>query len=171
MPSSLLGFTISTDTILRLATCSGKTLEAIGRNTRLLLDVAGQLKQIMRAIEAIPLHLTLDIVRLDDALGESWALPLQACRTWESFCDLLQSVVYARDPPGAHRIAMKYFVLTMAKTGFELRQPDWERAIKPGLHIEQAMLISEVDSSAIACAECSSSVSLGASKDQHGNLW
>jgi hypothetical protein len=40
------------------------------------------LKRIMRAIEAIPLHLTLDIVRLDDAHGESWPLPLQACRTW-----------------------------------------------------------------------------------------
>lgn len=48
----------------------------------MLLDITGQLKRIMRAIEAIPLHLTLDIVRLDDAHGESWALPLQACRTW-----------------------------------------------------------------------------------------
>lgn len=48
----------------------------------MLLDITGQLKRIMRAIEAIPLHLTLDIVRLDDAHGESWPLPLQACRTW-----------------------------------------------------------------------------------------
>jgi hypothetical protein len=49
----------------------------------MLLDISGQLKHIIRAIEAIPLHLTLDIVRLDDVHGESWALPLQACRTWE----------------------------------------------------------------------------------------
>jgi hypothetical protein len=49
----------------------------------MLLDITGQLKHIIRAIEAIPLHLTLDIVRLDDAHGESWALPLQACTTWE----------------------------------------------------------------------------------------
>lgn len=40
------------------------------------------MKRIIRAIEAIPLHLTLDIMRLDDALGESWALPIQACQSW-----------------------------------------------------------------------------------------
>lgn len=49
----------------------------------MLLDIRGQVKRMIRAIEAIPLHLTLDIVRLDDVHGESWALPLQACRTWE----------------------------------------------------------------------------------------
>lgn len=41
----------------------------------------GTMKEILGAIEAIPLHLTLPIVRLDDALGESWALPYQACQT------------------------------------------------------------------------------------------
>jgi hypothetical protein len=49
----------------------------------MLLDIRVQLKHIISAIEAIPLHLTLDIVRLDDVHGESWALPLQACKTWE----------------------------------------------------------------------------------------
>ena len=39
------------------------------------------MKDLVRAVEAIPLHLTLPIVRLDDALGESWALPYQACQT------------------------------------------------------------------------------------------
>ena len=39
------------------------------------------LKRLLRAIDAIPLHLSLGIVRLDDALGESWALPYQACQT------------------------------------------------------------------------------------------
>ena len=39
------------------------------------------IKSLVRAVEAIPLHLTLAIVRLDDALGESWALPYQACQT------------------------------------------------------------------------------------------
>jgi hypothetical protein len=42
----------------------------------------GNIKRILRAIEAIPLHLNLDIVRFDDALGESWALPFQACSQW-----------------------------------------------------------------------------------------
>ncbi len=59
----------------------------------MLLDIAGQMKKIIRAIEALPLHLTLDIVRLDDAFGESWALPIQACRTWE-VSDLILSGLY-----------------------------------------------------------------------------
>ncbi|KAF3024094.1 hypothetical protein E8E14_001291 [Neopestalotiopsis sp. 37M] len=57
-------------------------LEAIGRNTVLLLDLATQMKRVIRAIEAIPLHLTMKLVRFDDALGETWALPFQACETW-----------------------------------------------------------------------------------------
>lgn len=48
----------------------------------MLLDLASQTKRVIRVVEAIPLHLTLDIVRLDDALGESWALPFQACPIW-----------------------------------------------------------------------------------------
>ncbi|KAI1049793.1 hypothetical protein LB506_001937 [Fusarium annulatum] len=52
-------------------------------DSRILLDLRGQMKDMIRSIEAIPLHLTLDIVRLDDVHGESWALSLQACRTWE----------------------------------------------------------------------------------------
>lgn len=48
-----------------------------------MLDIHNHMKRILKAIEAIPLHLTLDIVRFDDALGESWALPFQACTRWE----------------------------------------------------------------------------------------
>lgn len=48
----------------------------------MLLDMRAQMRRIARAIEAIPLHLSLGIVRLDDALGESWALPFQACTEW-----------------------------------------------------------------------------------------
>lgn len=59
------------------------------------------MKRIIRAIEAIPLHLTLDIVRLDDALGESWALPIQACQNW-NVSDLTLS---------APRKALTYLVL------------------------------------------------------------
>ena len=40
------------------------------------------MKKIIMAIDSIPLHLSLDIIRLDDALGESWGLPFQACQTW-----------------------------------------------------------------------------------------
>lgn len=37
----------------------------------MLHGIAAQMKLIVRAIEAIPLRLTLDIVRSDDAFGES----------------------------------------------------------------------------------------------------
>jgi hypothetical protein len=49
----------------------------------MLLDIHANVKKILGATEAIPLHLTLDIVRFDDALGESWALPYQACTEWQ----------------------------------------------------------------------------------------
>ncbi|RSL68999.1 hypothetical protein CEP54_002571 [Fusarium duplospermum] len=122
---------------------SKEMLEAIGRNTRLLLDITGQLKRILRAIEAIPLHLTLDIVRLDDAHGESWALPLQACRTYDAFHDMLLLVVYANKRPGADLIAWNRFSIMMAQTGMELDDRAWEGFVKPGLHIEQAMVVPQ----------------------------
>ncbi|KAI0977610.1 hypothetical protein F4678DRAFT_19779 [Xylaria arbuscula] len=125
-----------------LAACSKEMLNAIGRNTRALLDVANQMKRITRAIEAIPLHLTLDIIRLDDALGESWALPYQACTTWDSFRDLLLSVVYANGRQGASRIANNLFVINSAKTGQVIGPSNWFNAVKSGLHIEQAMIMS-----------------------------
>jgi hypothetical protein len=53
---------------------------------RILLDISSQMKRMIRAIESIPLHLNLDIIRLDDALGESWALPFQACTKWRVSC-------------------------------------------------------------------------------------
>ncbi|KAH7006401.1 hypothetical protein EDB82DRAFT_573157 [Fusarium venenatum] len=124
-----------------LTKCTKDMLEAIGRNTRMLLDISGQLKQIIRAIEAIPLHLTLDIVRLDDAHGESWALPFQACRTWDSFCDLLRCVVYANERPGLNHIMHNLFTITHSKTGLQINPDVWENAVKSGCHVEQAMLI------------------------------
>ncbi|KAH7265500.1 uncharacterized protein BKA55DRAFT_660893 [Fusarium redolens] len=114
---------------------------------RMLLDISGQLKRIIRAIEAIPLHLTLDIVRLDDVHGESWALPLQACRTWESFREMLQFVVYANKRPGAKYITHNLFAVTQAKTGKEVDQQTWETMVKPGFHLEQAIIIKGAHSS------------------------
>lgn len=52
----------------------------------MLLGIHRMLKRLVRALEAIPLHLSLSIVRLDDALGESWALPYQACQTFAVSC-------------------------------------------------------------------------------------
>ncbi|KAI1039544.1 hypothetical protein LB505_002594 [Fusarium chuoi] len=136
-----------------LANCSKEMLQAISRNTwesrRMLLDIRGQMKNMIRAIEAIPLHLTLDIVRLDDVHGESWALPLQACRTWESksFREMLLFVVYANKRPGANYITQNLFAVTQAKTGKGVDQETWEAMIKPGFHIEQAVILKGSHSS------------------------
>ncbi|KLO83774.1 uncharacterized protein LW93_558 [Fusarium fujikuroi] len=102
---------------------------------------------MIRAIEAIPLHLTLDIVRLDDVHGESWALPLQACRTWESFREMLLFVVYANKRPGANYITQNLSAVTQAKTGKGVDQETWEAMIKPGFHIEQAVILKGSHSS------------------------
>ncbi|KAI8666780.1 hypothetical protein NCS57_00904800 [Fusarium keratoplasticum] len=152
------------------AKCSQEMLEAISRNTRMLLDITGQLKRIMRAIEAIPMHLTLDIVRLDDAHGESWALPLQACRTWNSFSNMLRLVVYANMRPGADLIVQNRFSIMMAQNGMELNARVWERFIKSGLHIEQAMVVSRASSLGENCADsrCSGKViNQAVQLDQH----
>ncbi|KAJ0153818.1 Virginiamycin B lyase [Fusarium oxysporum f. sp. albedinis] len=131
-----------------LTRCSKEMLQAISRNTQvyMLLDITAQLKHIIRAIEAIPLHLTLDIVRLDDAHGESWALPLQACTTWESFNDMLQFVVYANNRPGADYITHNLFDVSNAKTGKHVDQNTWEMSVKPGFHVEQAMVVKRAHS-------------------------
>ncbi|EXL54410.1 hypothetical protein FOCG_05279 [Fusarium oxysporum f. sp. radicis-lycopersici 26381] len=112
----------------------------------MLLDITAQLKHIIRAIEAIPLHLNLDIVRLDDAHGESWALPLQACTTWESFNDMLQFVVYANNRPGADYITHNLFDVSNAKTGKHVDQNTWAMSVKPGFHVEQAMVVKSARS-------------------------
>ncbi|KAH7227566.1 hypothetical protein BKA60DRAFT_653925 [Fusarium oxysporum] len=133
-----------------LARCSREMLEATSKNmwsipswtsTRTLLDIRVQLKHIISAIEVIPLHLTLDIVRLDDVHGESWALPLQTCRTWESFKEILQFVVYANEGPGAKCITHNLFATAQAKTGKKVDHETWETMIEPGFHLEQAVVL------------------------------
>ncbi|KAK2927919.1 hypothetical protein FoTM2_013095 [Fusarium oxysporum f. sp. vasinfectum] len=131
---------------LSLTRCSKEMLQAISRSTCMLLDITSQLKHIIRAIEAIPLHLTLDIVRLDDAHGESWALPLQACTTWESFNDMLQFVVYANNKPGADYITHNLFDVSNAKTGKHVDQNTWAMSVKPGFHVEQAIVVKSARS-------------------------
>ena len=51
--------------------------------SRLLLRIASQLKRVIQVIEAMPRNPGVDIIRLDDALGGTWGLPLQACKSWE----------------------------------------------------------------------------------------
>ncbi|KAH7556630.1 hypothetical protein BM1_06064 [Bipolaris maydis] len=141
-------------------------LEAISQNTRMLLDIASHMKGIARAIESIPLHLSVDIIRLDDALGESWGLPFQACQTWNSFTDILKVVVYGNQRPGLDYIVRGQFQLTFAKTGRSIGQPHrWDSTIRPGAHIKQAMVISDLpiskDASVHARVQQTDSLAIG----------
>jgi len=45
----------------------------------MLLDIRRNMADISRALEAMPNHVNLPIVRFEDVFGESWALPFQAC--------------------------------------------------------------------------------------------
>ena len=58
------------------------------------MDIHAMMKRLIRAVEAIPLHLTVGIVRLDDALGESWGLPYQACQTLEVYTSIPNSITF-----------------------------------------------------------------------------
>ncbi|KAG7057883.1 transcriptional corepressor ssn6 [Colletotrichum scovillei] len=135
-----------------LSKCSKDMLAAIQQNTRLLLDMAAHMKRIARAIESIPLHLSLDIIRLDDALGESWGLPMQACQTWQSFKNLLTVVVYANERPGLNHIVQGQFQVTLAKTGRKIMENNqWTSIVKAGAHLQQAMIVPELPYMEGAC--------------------
>ncbi|KAG7294396.1 hypothetical protein NEMBOFW57_004467 [Staphylotrichum longicolle] len=128
-----------------LATCSKEILAAIGRNTRLLLHIADQMKRVVQVIEAMPRSLGVDIIRLDDALGETWGLPLQACEHWRSFRDMLRHVVFA-GKPGLDHVTSGRFVITLAKTGQRLNSNNWTEFMKRDVHIEQAMIVTSLRS-------------------------
>ena len=115
------------------------------------------MKRLVRAVEAIPLHLTLPIVRLDDALGESWALPYQACQTlhvfiipqivksvpdWQqSFEQVLKKVVFPDGRPGAGHVELGRFIIRSVKGGASLNTRTWEHVVKEGAHLTQAMVL------------------------------
>ncbi|KAL4882197.1 hypothetical protein BJY04DRAFT_50118 [Aspergillus karnatakaensis] len=76
--SMLLGLRQLVHILLR---CSQSVLDQVLCNARMLLEIRQQMQRIMDLIEAIPVHLSLPVVRLDDALGQSTALPLEGLRT------------------------------------------------------------------------------------------
>ncbi|KAK1758072.1 hypothetical protein QBC47DRAFT_132577 [Echria macrotheca] len=124
-----------------LATCSKEMLEAIGRNTLLLVHIANQMKRVVQVIEAIPRQVDVDVIRMDDALGDTWGLPLQACGSWNSFCNMLQHVVFA-GRPGLHLVTAGQFAITLAGSGTRIDQHNWFNFIKRDAHIQQAMVVS-----------------------------
>lgn len=62
------------------------------------------------------------------------------------------------------------FALTMANGGAELGELNWEIVVKPGLHIEQAMVITRANASTETCHKCSDVNSRTAVK-YHDKQW
>ncbi|KAI4158381.1 MAG: hypothetical protein LQ342_007467 [Letrouitia transgressa] len=149
-----------------LETFSRELLAKIAANGDMLLGIHRMLKRLVRALEAIPLHLSLSIVRLDDALGESWALPYQACQTFASFKNILQVVVFGNGRPGARRVLLDQIVLRSAKDGVTLDATNWHALVKQGSHVCQAMVLDKTWSTEKTCAfpNCHGSISPDGSK-------
>ncbi|KAH7008663.1 hypothetical protein EDB80DRAFT_872466 [Ilyonectria destructans] len=149
----LFSFLSQLSSLLRmLLKCSREVLEAVAKNAAMLLELRNQMQRAAKEIEAIPLHLSLDLIRFDDALGESWALPFQACQQWDAFKEMLQVVVFSNDRPGAQQIATEDFVLTIPKLDQNIQPWEWSRLIKPGMHIEHSMIIDGLQSFMTNCS-------------------
>lgn len=65
------------------------------------------MRRMVQLTESIPPPLSLPIIQFDDALGESWALPFQACSDYtvlspaRSSSGLLTAVGIQKYPPGS----------------------------------------------------------------------
>ena len=115
------------------------------------------MKSIAQSIDSLPLHLNLPLIRFDDALGESWAIPFQACTTWQAFKEMLTAVIFREQRPGFDRVIKNQFVLKIAKRHRDVPPSEWEKRIEPGMHIEQWMSVPELevaDSRACPFPEC-----------------
>ena len=115
------------------------------------------MKSIAQSIDSLPLHLNLPLIRFNDALGESWAIPFQACTTWQAFKEMLTAVIFREQRPGFDRVIKNQFVLKIAKRNRDVPPSEWKKRIEPGMHIEQWMSVPELevaDSRACPFPEC-----------------
>ncbi|KAF2233520.1 hypothetical protein EV356DRAFT_533738 [Viridothelium virens] len=126
-----------------LLQCSQDILDTVSKNARLLLEIHSQVGNIARLMHLIPLQMIPPFIQLDDALGGSWALPLQACTDWQGFNDLLRSVVYPPGMPGHISMMFERFVISHAGSGRTISEESWKNAVRNRLHIQQAVLISK----------------------------
>ncbi|RKK70258.1 hypothetical protein BFJ69_g12003 [Fusarium oxysporum] len=85
-----------------------------------------------------------------------------ACTTWESFTDMLQFVVYANNRPGADYITHNLFDVSNAKAGKHVDQNTCAMSVKPGFHVEQAIVVK----SARSLESCTDSNSPGTFTEQ-----
>ncbi|KAG8162951.1 hypothetical protein KVR01_007429 [Diaporthe batatas] len=122
---------------------SRDALETIQKNASMLMSIQATMRRIAEGIESIPLHLSLPIIRLDDALGESWALPFQACTNYTAFQNVLQAVVFPNSRPGSNLARSDMYALTFARSITTIHKDQWSQTVKPGAHIQQAMITAD----------------------------
>ncbi|KAK0654833.1 hypothetical protein B0T16DRAFT_318731 [Cercophora newfieldiana] len=121
----------------------------------LLLHIASQMKRVLQVVEAMPRQLNVDVIRLDDALGQTWGLPLQGCSTWESFNNMLRHVVFA-GRPGLDQISHGQFAILLARPLQRIKPHMWESYIRKDTHVEQAMVVERMsDGTEFAPKGCS----------------
>lgn len=89
----------------------------------------------------------------------------------KSFCDLIRTVVYANGRPGATQITRNRFVITIAKTGMRLQEQSWADAMRSGLHIEQAIVVSGVKTMKDKCLYPGCSGTVSEQPGRHGKIW
>ncbi|KAK3384053.1 hypothetical protein B0T24DRAFT_688964 [Lasiosphaeria ovina] len=140
--------------VLVLVKSSANVLRVVTQNTSMLLDIRNNIQRLTQAVNRIPLQLNIQFIRFDDALGESWALPFQLCEQWKTFKEMLRVIVFRNDRPGLQGILANRFTLRVAGSHSNISRHRWERIIKPGMHVEQTMLVPEL-STQIAPDLCS----------------
>ncbi|KAK0733204.1 hypothetical protein B0T26DRAFT_669632 [Lasiosphaeria miniovina] len=130
--------------VLVLVDSSANVLRVVTQNTSTLLDIQNNIQRLTQAVNRVPLQLSIQFIRFDDALGESWALPFQLCEQWETFKEMLRVIVFRNDRPGFQGVLANRFTLRVAGSHSNIFRHRWERVIKPGLHIEQTTLVPEL---------------------------
>ena len=122
-----------------------------------MLGIHATLKRIARAVDAIPLHIGLDIIRVEDALGDSLGIPFMACRdiTVSSETSIIYRVNFHKSQslhrvlsavwngrPGQMHIDRGQYVLRFADTASMLTRENFG-GLRAGGTIIQAMAVEE----------------------------
>lgn len=109
----------------------------------------------------LPKHIDLPIIRLDDALGNSFALPFQMCSEWkvshvifrrvsnfkikdangkQTFRKLLKNLHQLGD--ARFRVEQGLFEIANAKGGRVLTEHEWKNSVVSGDHLSMSIVVT-----------------------------
>ncbi|KAI9699134.1 MAG: hypothetical protein M1836_003323 [Candelina mexicana] len=152
-------FEQKSDAVLRrIASYSSELLRAIQSNTQMLLQLSAVLKTLERWL---PRQIDLPIIRFDDALGNTIALPLQMCSEWKVNCASSTKVFGSRSTDAdkrqtfrkllkhmyhfddaRDRVRQGLFLITNAKGGRILKSHNWKHSLVSGDHLSMSMIVT-----------------------------